>query len=86
MFLEVHDTGSHPGGNGSSRVTEPFLTTRSPGHAIRYAEAESRLRAQGAELRMESDFVDGTSVVLLFPFAGDDSGWLAGQGRLGIGA
>ncbi len=78
LFLEVHDTGSQPGGNGSSRVTEPFLTTRSPGHAMRYAEAESRLRAQGAELRMESDFVDGTSVVLLFPVATDDSGWLAG--------
>lgn len=77
VFLEVHDTGGQPGGTGAGPVTEPFLTPRSPGRAIRYAEAEACLRAQGAELRIESDFVDGTSVVLLFPFATEDSGWLS---------
>lgn len=79
VFLEVHDTGGQPGGSPRSLVTEPFLTTRCPGHAMRCAEAESRLRTQGAELRLESDFVDGTSVVLLFPFATEDTGWLAGS-------
>jgi PAS domain S-box-containing protein len=82
VFLEVHDTGGQPDGTGSGIVTEPFLSTRSSGHATRYAEAESRLRTQGAQIRMESSYVDGTSVVLLFPFASEDSGWQRGSDPL----
>ena len=75
VFLEVHDTGASPAGRAVGPVTEPFLSTRSPGHAIRFAEAESWLRGQGGELRLESSVPDGTSVVLLLPFAAEDSGW-----------
>ena len=39
------------------------------------AEAEACLREQGGELRVESSVPDGTSAVLLFPFAAEDSGW-----------
>jgi PAS domain S-box-containing protein len=80
-FLEVHDSGGLPGGQGNGRVREPFLSTRFSGHCVRYAEAEAWLRGQGAELRMESSYVDGTSVVMLFPFASEDSGWQVGAGR-----
>lgn len=72
-FLEVHDTGGQPGGTGHERVTEPFLCTGGAGPAVRVADARSRLAAQGAQLRIDSDYVDGTSVVMLFPFACDDS-------------
>jgi hypothetical protein len=80
VYLEVHDSGGQPGGTGTGIVTEPFLSTRSPGHVTRYAEAESLLQAQGAQIRLESSYVDGTSVVLLFPFASEDSGWQAAAG------
>ena len=77
VFLEVHDTGGLTSGTGAGPVTEPFLSTRFSGHSVRYAEAEQLLRAQGAELRLQSSYVDGTSVVMLFPFASEDSGWRA---------
>jgi len=79
VFLEVHDSGGSPDGLHYNRVTEPFLSTafagNAAGRAVRYAEAESWLRAQGGELRMESTSIDGTSVVMLFPYAAEDSGW-----------
>lgn len=75
VFLEIHDTGGQSSGIATGPVTQPFLTARHPGHALRYAEAEQWMREQGGELRMESSIYDGTSVVLLFPFATEDSGW-----------
>jgi PAS domain S-box-containing protein len=75
VFLEVHDTGGGSSGAATNPVSEPFLTTRRPGHALRYAEAQQWMREQGGELRMESAIYDGTSVVLLFPYAAEDSGW-----------
>jgi PAS domain S-box-containing protein len=75
-FLEVHDTGCFPSGAAWSFVTEPFLSTRFPADALRFAPAQERLRAQSGELRVESAPVAGTSVLLLLPFAGEDSGWL----------
>jgi PAS domain S-box-containing protein len=75
-FLEVHDTGCFPSGAAWSFVTEPFLSTHFPADALRFAPAQDQLRAQGGELRVESSPVAGTSVLLLLPFAGDDSGWL----------
>jgi PAS domain S-box-containing protein len=77
-FLEVHDTGGRPGGVARAAVREPFLSARFPGHAVRFVEAEECLRAQGAEVRLESSLPDGTSVVFLFPYANEDSGWYRG--------
>ena len=75
VFLEIHDSGGRPAGKAIAPVTEPFLSTRTSGHAIRSAEAEAWLRGQGGELRLKSSVPDGTSVVLLFPYASEDSGW-----------
>ncbi len=76
-FLEIHDSGGHPDGVHHTGVSEPFLSTVYSGRAIRYAEAEAWLREQGGELRMQSSPVEGTSVVMLFPYATEDSGWLS---------
>jgi PAS domain S-box-containing protein len=75
VFLEVHDSGGHPDGVHHTAVTEPFLSTTNASDPLRYAEAEAWLREQGGELRMESSPIEGTSVVMLFPYASDDSGW-----------
>lgn len=85
VFLEIHDSGGHPDGVHHSAVTEPFLSTAYAGGSagspvVRYADAEAWLRAQGGELRMESSPVEGTSVVMLFPYATEDSGWHAPPG------
>jgi PAS domain S-box-containing protein len=73
-FLEVHDTGGASSGTAAD-LTEPFLSAQHPRHAIRYETAELLVRAQGGELRMQSLAATGTSVVLLFPFASEPSGW-----------
>jgi PAS domain S-box-containing protein len=73
-FLEVHDTGGASSGTATD-VTEPFLSARHPRHVITYAAAERLVRAQGGELRLQSLAATGTSVVLLFPFASEPSGW-----------
>lgn len=75
VFLEVHDTGGHPDGIFHTAIREPFLSAGHAGHGVRFEDARACLRAQGGELRMESSPVDGTSVVMLFPFATEDSGW-----------
>ncbi len=75
-YLEMHDSGCFPSGGDFSLVTEPFLSTAFASNAIHYANAESQLRKLGAEVRMESCPVFGTSVILLFRFAGEDSGWI----------
>jgi len=80
-YLEIHDTGGFSSGHAPVRVTEPFLSARYPRHAITYATAESLVRAQGGELRLQSLRATGTSVVLLFPFASDPSGWPRGPQR-----
>jgi hypothetical protein len=73
-FLEVHDTGGASSGT-ATEVTEPFLSARHPRHVITYVAAERLVRAQGGELRLQSLAATGTSVVLLFPFASEPSGW-----------
>ncbi len=78
VFLEIHDTGGRPSGTAVAPVREPFLTASLPAPAVRYADAEAGVRAMGGELRLESSLPDGTSVVLLFPFANEDSGWQRG--------
>ena len=75
VFLEIHDTGGHPDGLYHKPVTEPFLSTGFAGHALRADEALASVREQGGEMRIESSPIDGTSVVLLFPYAAEDSGW-----------
>ncbi len=77
-FLEVHDTGGASSSTTATAVAEPFLSSRHARHAITYATAELLVRAQGGELRIESCRATGTSVVLLFPFASEDSGWHVG--------
>jgi PAS domain S-box-containing protein len=72
VFLEIHDSGGHPDGIHHGAVTEPFLSTAYAGHSVRYADAESWLREQGAEIRMHSSPVAGTSVLMLFPYASGD--------------
>ena len=74
-FLEIHDTGGVSSGTAATEVTEPFLCVQHPRHAIPYARASLLVRAQGGELRMQSSWATGTSVVLLFPFASEPSGW-----------
>jgi PAS domain S-box-containing protein len=75
VFLEIHDTGGHPDGIHHVGVTEPFLSTGFEGYALRFEDARACVREQGGELRMQSSPVDGTSVVMLFPYATEDSGW-----------
>ena len=77
-YLEVHDTGCFPSGVEFSRVTEPFLSTMYPSDALRYATALTQIHSQNGELRIESSPVGGTSVILLFPFAAEETGWLQG--------
>ena len=77
-FLEVHDTGCFASGAVWSSVTEPFLSTRHPSDALRLHAAQDQIRAQSGELRVESSPIRGTSVMLLFPFAAENSGWLEG--------
>jgi len=77
-YLEVHDTGCFPSGGVWSKVTEPFLSTRFPADALRFNAAQDLLRAQSGELRVESSPITGTSVMLLLPFAAENSGWLEG--------
>ena len=59
--------------SGSQRAvtTEPFLSPHFPRHAIHYTTAELLVRNLGGELRLESSWADGTSVVMLLPFCGD---------------
>lgn len=85
VFLEVHDTGGHPDGIHHTAIREPFLSAGHAGHGLRYEDARACLRAQGGELRVESSPVDGTSVVILFPFATEDSGWQRGADRARAG-
>lgn len=72
-FLEVHDTGGAPRGCRRAATTEPFLSPHFPRHAIRYATAELLLRNLGGELRLESSWAGGTSVVMLLPFCGAET-------------
>ena len=72
-WLEVHDSGGFPSGSAFRKVTEPFLCTAFPGDAVRFATAETQIRRQGGEIRVESCSIDGTSVILLFPFSSGDS-------------
>ena len=74
-FLEVHDTGGQSSSTSIARVTEPFLMPHSPTSELRYSIAERLVRSQGGALRLESTHAGGTSVVFLFPFASEDSGW-----------
>ncbi len=74
-FLEVHDTGGQSSSTSVACVTEPFLVPHSSASALRYATAERLVRSQGGALRLESSYPGGTSVVFLFPFASEDSGW-----------
>jgi PAS domain S-box-containing protein len=75
-FLEIHDTGCFPAGGSWSPVLEPFLSTLFPDRALRFAVAQDRLRVKGGELRAESSLSAGTSLLFLFRFAAEDSGWL----------
>ena len=71
-FVEVHDPGGAPSGSQRAVTTEPFLSPHFPRHAIRYTTAELLGRNLGGELRLESSWADGTDVVLLLPFCGDE--------------
>jgi PAS domain S-box-containing protein len=75
-YLEIHDTGGFPSGAPWTPVTEPFLSTLHPADALRFRAAQDQIRAQSGELRVESSPITGTSVMLLFPFAAENSGWL----------
>ena len=70
-FVEVHDTGGGPSGSQRAVTTEPFLSPHFPRHAIRYTTAELLVRNLGGELRLESSRADGTSLLMLLPFCGD---------------
>lgn len=70
VFVEVHDTGAGPSGSYRAATTEPFLSPHFPRHAIRYTTAELLVRNLGGELRLESSWALGTSVVILLPFCG----------------
>jgi PAS domain S-box-containing protein len=71
-FLEVHDTGGGPSGSQRADTTEPFLSPHFPRHAIRYTTAELLVRNLGGELRLESSRSDGTYVLMLLPFCGEE--------------
>jgi PAS domain S-box-containing protein len=71
-FLEVHDTGGGASGSQRADTTEPFLSPHFPRHAIRYTTAELLVRNLGGELRLESSRADGTYVLMLLPFCGDE--------------
>jgi hypothetical protein len=71
-FVEVHDTGGGPRGSQRTVTTEPFLSSHFPRHAIRYTTVELLVRNLGGELRLESSWADGTFVVMLLPFCGNE--------------
>ncbi len=69
VFLEVHDSGPSTNAVARQRISEPFLSTAFPRHAISSMTAHLLMHHHGGEIRMESEPWSGTSVVLLFPFA-----------------
>ncbi|MDH3640628.1 MAG: response regulator [Gammaproteobacteria bacterium] len=73
VYVEVVDNGAGMDAETSSRMFEPFYTTKFAGRGLGLAAVMGILRSHGAAIRVESEPGAGTRIVAYFPASGSTS-------------
>jgi len=72
IVLKIADDGCGMSDEVKKKIFVPFFTTKEPGKGtgLGMGISHSILQAHGAELRIESEFGKGTTIIIRFPVSG----------------